>query len=176
LAFYEFEGKMPKIGKDTFVHPEAVVIGDVEIGERCYIGATAVLRADTGKIRIGDGTNVQDGAIIHADPDTVADIGKDNLIGHGAMLHGPLVMGSNVMVGISSTILTGCEIGDGCVIAAGSVVKNNSKVAAQMMLAGVPAQEVREVSDTVVMYTRIGVQIYQDLAARSLKGMKRVEL
>jgi phenylacetic acid degradation protein len=176
LAFYEFEGKVPKIGKDSFVHPEAVIIGEVEIGENCYIGATAVLRADSGKIKIGDGTNIQDGAIIHADPDTVAFIGKNNLVGHGAMLHGPLVMGEDVMVGINSTILMGCEIGDGCIIAAGSVVKNNTKLAPKRMVAGVPASEVREVSDNVVMYTKIGVQIYQELASRSLKGMKKVDI
>lgn len=176
MAFYEFEGKVPKIGNETFIHPEAVIIGDVEIGDNCYIGATAVLRADTGKIKIGDGTNIQDGAIIHADPETVALIGKDNLIGHGAMLHGPMIMGDNVMVGISATILIGCEIGDGCLIAAGSVVKNNSKIAPKRMLAGVPAHEVREVSDTVVMYTQIGVKSYQELASRSLKGMKKIDL
>lgn len=176
MPFYEFEGKVPRIGQGTFVHPEAVVIGDVEIGDNCYIGATAVLRADTGRIKIGNGTNVQDGAIIHADPDTVAFIGKNNLIGHGAMLHGPLVMGQDVLVGISSTILTGCEIGDGCIIAAGSVVKNNTRLAAKRMVAGVPASEVREVSDNVVTYTKIGVQVYQELASRSLQGMKRVDL
>ncbi len=176
MAFYEFEGKIPKIGKGTFVHPEAVVIGDVEIGDNCYIGATAVLRADSGKIKIGSGTNVQDGAIIHVEPETTALIGEDNLIGHGAMLHGPMIMGKNVMVGISATVLVGCEIGDGCLIAAGSVVKNNSKIAAQRMLAGVPAREIREVSDDVVTFTKIGVQIYQDLASRSLKGMKKIDL
>jgi carbonic anhydrase/acetyltransferase-like protein (isoleucine patch superfamily) len=128
LAFYEFEGKVPKIGKDSFVHPEAVIIGEVEIGENCYIGATAVLRADSGKIKIGDGTNIQDGAIIHADPDTVAFIGKNNLVGHGAMLHGPLVMGEDVMVGINSTILMGCEIGDGCIIAAGIINNRNLRI------------------------------------------------
>ncbi len=176
MAIYEFEGKVPKIGKGTFVHPEAVIIGDVEIGENCYIGATAVLRADTGKIRIGDGTNVQDGVIIHADPGTEAVIGKNNLIGHNAMLHGPLVVGEDVMVGISSTVLTGCEIGDGCIIAAGSVVKNNTKLAPRRMVAGVPASEVREVSDNAVTLTKIGVQIYQELASRSLQGMKKVEL
>ncbi len=176
MAIYEFEGKVPKIGKGTFVHPEAVIIGDVEIGENCYIGATAVLRADTGKIKIGDGTNVQDGVIIHADPGTEAAIGKNNLIGHNAMLHGPLVMGEDVMVGISSTVLTGCEISDGCIIAAGSVVKNNTKLAPRRMVAGVPASEVREVSDNAVTLTKIGVQIYQELASRSLQGMKKVEL
>ena len=176
MAFYEFEGKVPKIGQGTFVHPEAVVIGEVEIGDNCYIGATAVLRADTGKIKICDGTNVQDGAIIHADPDTMAFIGRNNLIGHGAMLHGPLVMGEDCMVGISSTILMGCEIGDGCIIAAGSVVKNNTKLAPKRMVAGVPASEVREVSDNTVMFTKIGVKVYQELATRSLQGMKKVDL
>jgi carbonic anhydrase/acetyltransferase-like protein (isoleucine patch superfamily) len=176
LAIYEFEGKVPKIGKGTFVHPEAVIIGDVEIGDNCYIGATAVLRADTGKIKIGDGTNVQDGAIIHADPGTEAVIGRNNLIGHGAMLHGPLVVGEDVMVGISSVVLTGCEIGDGCIIGAGSVVRNNTKLAPRRMVAGVPASEVREVSENAVTMTKIGVQIYQERAARSLRGMKKVEL
>ncbi len=175
MAIYSFEEKVPKIGKDTFVHPEAVVIGDVELGEGCYIGASAVLRADNGKIVVGDGTNIQDGAIIHAEPGTVANIGKGNLIGHNAMLHGPLIMGEDIMIGISSTVLMGCEIGDGAIIAAGALIKNKSKIPPKRMMAGVPAVEVREVSDEVVNFTRIGVKIYQDLAARSLSSMKRID-
>jgi len=176
VAIYEFEGKVPQIGVNSFVHPDAVLIGAVEIGANCYIGANAVLRADTGKIKIGSGTNVQDGVVIHADPETTALIGENNLIGHKAMLHGPLVMGEDIMIGIGAIVLMNCEIGDGCVIAAGSVIKNNSKIPARRMMAGIPAQEVRQVSDQVVTFTQIGVKIYQELAERSLRGLKRVDL
>lgn len=176
MAIYEFEGQVPQIGANSYVHPEAVLIGAVEIGENCYIGANAVLRADTGKIKIGNGTNVQDGAVIHADPKTTAFIGENNLIGHNAMLHGPLVMGEDIMIGIGAIVLMNCEIGDGCIIAAGSVIKNNSKIPSRRMMAGIPAHEVREVSEQAVTFTKIGVKIYQELAERSLKGLKRVDI
>ena len=66
MAIYEFEGKRPSIGKDSFIHPQAVVIGEVELGERCYVGAGAVIRGDYGKIAIGSGTNIQENCILHS--------------------------------------------------------------------------------------------------------------
>lgn len=175
MALYEFEGKIPRIGKDSFVHPQAVIIGEVEIGERCYIGACAVLRGDYGRILIGSGTNVQDGTIIHSEPGTSVVIGQDCLIGHQAMLHGPLTMGNQVMIGMSATVLAGCELGDGCAVAAGSLVKQNSRVEAGKMVMGLPAKEVGNVSENAAIFTQVGVKIYQDLALRSLQGMKRID-
>lgn len=174
MAIYEFEGKAPKIGDNSFIHPEAVLIGDVEIGCNCYIGATAVLRGDYGRIVVGDGTNVQDGCVIHTEPETVAQLGVNCLIGHKAMLHGPMVMHDRVMVAMSATVLESCELGEGCVVAACSMVKKDTKIAPGKVVMGIPAQEKGDVSEYAALFTKLGVQLYQDLAGRSLKDMKRI--
>ncbi|MGE5372758.1 MAG: gamma carbonic anhydrase family protein [Solirubrobacterales bacterium] len=175
MALYEFEGKRPTISREAFVHPEAVLIGDVVIGARCYIGAGTVMRGDTGTIVIGDGSNIQDGCVLHTEPGTRAVIGQDCLIGHCVMLHGPLEMGDRVMVGMSATVLAGCELGEGCAVAAGSLVKQNARVAAGKMMMGLPAKEVGEITENAAIFTDLGVKLYQDLAARSLASMKRIE-
>ncbi|MGE5396259.1 MAG: gamma carbonic anhydrase family protein [Chitinophagales bacterium] len=174
MAIYEFEGKVPKIGQDSYVHPEAVIIGDVTIGDKCYIGATAVLRGDYGGIVIGNGTDVQDGTVIHTEPETKALIGEDCLIGHCAMIHGPLVVGNRVLVGMKATVLDSCELGEGSAVAACSMVKRNTRVAPGKMVMGIPARETGEVSETAALYTGIGVKLYQDLALRSLNSMNRI--
>lgn len=175
MALYEFEGKVPKIGKDAFIHPDSVIIGDVEIGEKCYIGAAAVMRGDHGRIVIGDGTNVQDGAVIHAEPETVAMIGKNCLIAHQVMVHGPVVIHDGAMIGMSAIVLAHTELGEGCAIAAGSLIREKTKVPAGRMMAGLPAREVGPVSERAAAFINIGVEWYQGLAARSIKGMKRID-
>lgn len=174
MAIYEFEGRAPKIGANSFVHPEAVLIGDVEIGSSCYIGATAVLRGDYGKIVVGDGTNVQDGCVIHTEPDTIAQLGNNCLIGHKAMLHGPMVMHDRVMVAMSATVLENCELCEDCVVAACSMVKKDTVVPPGKVVMGIPAQVKGDVSEYAALFTKLGVELYQGLAVRSLKDMKRI--
>jgi carbonic anhydrase/acetyltransferase-like protein (isoleucine patch superfamily) len=175
MALYEFEGKLPRLGKDSYIHPEAIVIGDVVIGDGCYVGGASVLRADCGSIVIGDGTNIQDGCIIHSGQDTSAIIGKNNVIGHGAVLHGPMMIGEQNLIGMRATVLMGCELGDGCVIAAGSLVAPNTKISNRKMWMGVPAREIKDVSERIIHLTDSGVAFYRETALRSLKGMKRID-
>ena len=85
MPLYEFEGKRPKVGETSFVHPAAVLVGGVTIGENCYIGPGAVLRGDFGYVEIGDGSNVQENAVIHTFPEQTARLAKDSHIGHGAI-------------------------------------------------------------------------------------------
>ena len=87
MAIYEFEGKRPVIGKGTYVMETASIIGDVTIGEDCYIGAGAVIRGDYGTIKIGNGTAVEDNCVLHARPDDVLSIGNEVTLGHGAIIH-----------------------------------------------------------------------------------------
>lgn len=176
MAIYEFEGKVPVISDiNTFVHPEAVIIGDVIIGDNCFIGPCAVLRGDCGRIVIGNGSNIQDGVIIHTEPGCDAILGENSHIGHGCMLHGPLHFGNYVMCGICAVVLGGAEVGDGAVIAACSLLTANTKVAERKMMMGSPAREVKDVSDNMATYTGLAVKVYQDLAVRSRATMRRID-
>lgn len=176
MALYEFEGRRPRIsGKNTFVHPQAVIIGDVEIGDNCNILPGVVLRGDYGRIVVGSGSNLQDGVIVHTEPGTEAILGENSHVGHGAMLHGPLKMGNGVLIGIHAVVLNGCEIGDGAVIGAMSLLTNNTRVGPRKMMMGVPAREVKDVSDDLASYVNLGIRLYQDLAVRYSKGLKLIE-
>lgn len=176
MALYEFEGKVPVISaNNTFVHPEAVVIGDVIIGDNCFIGPCAVLRGDYGQIVIGKGTNIQDGVIVHTEPGSSAILGENCHIGHGSMLHGPLQFADKVMVGICAVVLNGAEVAEGAVIAACSLLTNNTKVGPGKMMMGSPAREVKDVPEQLATFTGLAVKVYQDLAVRSRSSMKRID-
>ena len=115
---YEFEGKVPHIGVNCCIHPEAVLIGDVTIGNDCYIAACSVLRGDFGRIVIGNGSNIQENCVIHVQPGKSAILGERSHIGHGAILHSPN-LGQHVTIGIGAIVLDDCEIGDESLIGAG---------------------------------------------------------
>lgn len=134
MPFYEFEGKRPRVGGSSYVHPTAVVIGDVEIGERCWIGPNTTLRGDLNRIRVGDGSNIQDNCVVHGN----TTLGPYSHIGHSVTLHGA-TLGEHVLVAINAVVLDGASIGDWCTIAAGAVVAPRAKVPARKMLMGVPA-------------------------------------
>lgn len=175
MAIYEFEGKRPVIGSDTFIHPQAVVIGEVELGKRCYVGAGAVIRGDYGKIVIGDGTNIQENCIIHAEPETIAIIEDNSLIGHSAIVHGPCLVKQNVTVGMGSIVSAGCELGNDSLLAAGSVLPPGRSVPNGKIAMGNPARVVKDVDEKNKIYNQIGVKLYQDLALRCMNGLKLIK-
>ncbi|NPV69503.1 MAG: gamma carbonic anhydrase family protein [Firmicutes bacterium] len=142
-----FKGKSPRITQPSLVTETAVVVGDVSIGPRCSIWYGAVLRGDISSITIGEGTSVQENAVIHVDPDYPSRIGDDVTIGHLAMLHSCTV-GSRTIVGMGSVILGGAEIGEECIIGAGAVVAPGTKIPPRSMVLGVPARVVRQLSDS----------------------------
>lgn len=135
----------PKLGRDVFVAPGAVVIGDVEIGDRASIWFGCIVRGDDHYIRIGADTNVQDGTIIHISKDThPTNIGARVTIGHGAILHGCTIE-DDTMIGIGATVLDGAVVERGAVVAAGAVVSPGKRVRTGEMWAGVPARLLRPV-------------------------------
>ncbi len=175
MALYEFEGKRPSIGKDSFVHPQAVVIGEVELGERCYVGAGAVIRGDYGKIVIGNGTNIQENCVLHSEPETIAIIEENSLIGHSAIVHGPCLIKQNVTVGMGSIICTGCELESNSLLAAGSVLPPGHSVPKDKIAMGNPARVIRNLDEHNTLYNQIGVKLYQDLAIRCINGLKLIK-
>ena len=140
--------EVPRIAESAFVSRSACIVGDAEIGERCLIMPGAVIRADFGPIRIGNGVWVEDNAVVHGAPPCL-EIGDDVTIGHGAVVNGSKV-GNKVLIGINASILHDVEIGDHSIIAAGAVVPEGMKIPRGSFVAGVPAKIVREASRELI--------------------------
>jgi len=133
-------GFTPKIGKDTFLADNAVVVGDVTIGDECSIWFGAVLRGDVNTITLGNRVNVQDGSVLHTlYQKSTIEIGDDVSIGHNVTIHGAKIH-DMALIGMGSVVLDDAEIGEGAIIAAGSVVLKGTKVGPHELWAGSPAK------------------------------------
>jgi carbonic anhydrase/acetyltransferase-like protein (isoleucine patch superfamily) len=171
---HAFEGKEPVIGKGSYVSESAVVIGDVHIGERCFIAPGAVIRGDYGSIRIGDGTAVEDNAVIHARPGETTTIGKRVTIGHGAIIHTPVIE-DNAVIGMGAIVSDFAHVGEWAAIGEGAVVRNRQDIPAESIAVGVPAKTIGKVDDTYKEQWSRFKSIYEELASeRYPKGLKRV--
>jgi phenylacetic acid degradation protein len=169
---YAFEGLIPVVEPGTFIHPTAVLIGDVLIGAGCYIGPGASLRGDFGRLIVMAGSNIQDGCVMHGFPGTDTVVEENGHIGHGAVLHGCTVR-RNVMVGMNAVIMDDVEIGESSIVAASSFVKAGMQIPPRTLVAGVPGRIVRELSEAEVARKTRGTQTYQKLAQRCLAGMSQ---
>lgn len=168
---YQFDGKQPQVGTGTYVSELAQVIGDVIIGDQCYIGHGAIVRGDYGRIVIGDGTAVEEGVIIHAPPGDTQSIGRRVTLGHGAILHGRSI-GNLAVIGMGAVVSIFSQVGERSIVAEGSVVKLNQKIPDMVVAAGNPARVVRAVTDQDEELWAFGKQLYIDLAAKYLeKGL-----
>ncbi len=171
---YRFDGKEPKVEKGAYVSDLARVIGDVVIGENSYVGHGAIIRGDYGRIEIGKGTAVEEGAIIHAPPAHVQKIGDKVTIGHGAILHGNLIS-DYAVIGMGAILSLWSEIGEWTIVGEGSVVVMNQAVEGGVVVAGNPAKMIRYISDKDRELWEFGKQLYIDLAEQYLdKGMEPV--
>jgi carbonic anhydrase/acetyltransferase-like protein (isoleucine patch superfamily) len=171
---YGFDGKRPTVGTGSYISALANIIGDVHIGNNCYIGHGAILRGDYGKIEIGDGTAVEEGVIVHAPPGDTNHIGLAVTIGHRAVIHGKFI-GDRAVIGMGAILSIWSEIGQGAIIAEGSVVKLKQIIAPKVVAAGNPAQVVRVVSAEDEKFWNWGKQLYIDLAKKYLEeGMEPI--
>jgi len=177
MPLYKFEGKRPKIAENAFIHPKAIIIGDVDIGQGSYIGAGAVLRGDFGRIIIGKGTSVQDNCIIHADIEATAIIEANCLVAHCAIVHGPCVIREWSVVGQGANIVGfNSEMGNECILAAGSLLPPGMSIPARKLAMGNPARIVRDVTDKMVNELIVaGVRYYQQLARRCLSSLTLID-
>ncbi|MGA1822661.1 MAG: gamma carbonic anhydrase family protein [Thermoplasmatota archaeon] len=146
----------------AFIHPHAYVAGNVRIGRECSLWPFCSVRGDEESIEIGDGTNVQDGVVIHVDQGYPVKIGKDVTLGHGAIVHG-CTIGDNCIIGIRSTILNGSVIGEGSIIGAGAVVTPNTIIPPNSMVLGIPGKVKRE-DPSFAENARENASIYKELA------------
>lgn len=140
----KINGLAPFVGDETWIAPNATVVGDVHIGIHCSIWYQAVLRGDVGKITIGNHTNIQDGAVVHTTTGkSTVTLGDRVTVGHRAIVHG-CTAEDNVLIGMGAIVLDNAYIESGAIIAAGAVVKENTRIPSGTIWAGVPAVQVKE--------------------------------
>jgi len=173
MPCYEIDGIRPVIDPDAFVHPTAILIGDVIVRARCYVGPAASIRGDFGRIVLEEGANLQDTCVMHGFPhaDTVVEV--DGHIGHGAVLHGCTIK-RNALVGMNAVVMDEAVVGESAMIAACAFVKAGTVIAPRMLAAGIPAKVLRELTGDELAWKIEGTQAYQRLAVRSLKTMREV--
>jgi phenylacetic acid degradation protein len=174
MPCYEINGVRPVVDPTAFVHPTAILIGDVIVGARCYVGPAASLRGDFGRIILEEGSNVQDTCVMHGFPGTDTVIEVDGHIGHGAVLHGCIVK-RNAMVGMNAVVMDEAVVGESAIVAACAFVKAAMVVPPRSLAAGVPARVLRELSDDEIAWKQSGTRSYQELTLRSLATLREVE-
>jgi carbonic anhydrase/acetyltransferase-like protein (isoleucine patch superfamily) len=143
-------GIEPSLGKNTFVAPNATIVGDVICGDDCSFWFNAVVRGDVNSIRMGNKVNIQDGAVIHCTyQKTKTILGNNVSVGHNAIVHGSHVH-DNVLIGMGAIVMDNCEIGSNSIIAAGAVVTEGTIVPSGCIYAGVPAKKVKDISEELI--------------------------
>ncbi|HMW56217.1 MAG TPA: phenylacetic acid degradation protein PaaY [Accumulibacter sp.] len=174
LRVYAIDGIVPVVDPRAFVHPTAVLIGDVIVGPGCYVGPCASLRGDFGRLILERGANLQDSCVMHGFPGTDTVVGEDGHIGHGAVLHGCRVE-RNALVGMNAVIMDNAIIGESAMVAACAFVKAGVEIPPRSLAAGIPARVIRLLSDEEMAWKVEGTHTYQDLALRCLSTMVECE-
>lgn len=160
--FYEFKGIKPLVHETAFVHPQAVVTGNVIIGKDCYIGPGAALRGDWGQIIIQDGCNVQENCTIHMFPGVTVLLKEGAHIGHGAIIHGATI-GKNCLVGMNAVVMDNVQLGDESIVGALSFIKQGEIIPARSLVVGNPGKIIKQVSDEMIEWKTEGTKLYQQL-------------
>jgi phenylacetic acid degradation protein len=174
VKVYEINGVTPVVHPTAYVHPSAVLIGDVIVGPRCYIGPLAALRGDFGRLILEEGANLQDTCVMHGFPGCDTVVEADGHIGHGAVLHGCRI-GRNALVGMNAVVMDKAEVGADSIVAAMAFVKAGMVVPPRSMAVGSPARVLRTLSDDEIRWKSDGTAQYQELAVRSMRTMREVE-
>jgi phenylacetic acid degradation protein len=170
LRVYAIDGIVPVVDPSAYVHPSAVLIGDVIVGPECYVGPCASLRGDFGRLILERGANLQDTCVMHGFPGTDTVVEENGHIGHGAVLHGCRIR-RNALVGMNAVIMDKAIIGESSIVAASAFVKAGAEIPPRVLAAGMPAKVIRELSDEEIRWKGEGTATYQDLTRRSLATM-----
>ena len=173
MPCYQIDGLLPVVDPSAFVHPTAVLIGDVWVGAGCYVGPCASLRGDFGRIVLHEGVNVQDTCVLHGFPggDTVVE--ADGHVGHGSVLHGCTVR-RGALIGMNAVVMDEAEIGEQAFVAASAFVRAGMKVPPRTLVAGVPGKVLRELTAQEMSWKHEGTLAYQNLARRCHASMLEV--
>jgi phenylacetic acid degradation protein len=171
LTVYSIDGVTPVVHPSAYVHPSAVLIGDVIVGADCYIGPAACLRGDFGRLEVRAGANVQDTCVLHAFPGHDTLIEENGHIGHGAVLHGCIVQ-RNALVGMNAVVNDNAVIGESAIVAAMAFVKAGMIIPPRTLVAGIPAKVVRALTETELAWKVEGTEGYHQLTRRSRATMR----
>ena len=174
MPCYAIEDLIPVVDPTAYVHPTAVLIGDVIVGPSCYVGPAACLRGDFGRIILHAGVNVQDTCVMHGFPDGDTVVEVDGHIGHGSMVHGAHI-GRNVLIGMNAVVMDRARIGESSIVAAMSFVREGTVIAPHSLAMGIPAKVVRELTQAEMDWKCAGTRQYQELTVRSLASQRLVE-
>ncbi|NVK43719.1 MAG: phenylacetic acid degradation protein PaaY [Oceanospirillaceae bacterium] len=174
MPIYRIDGITPVVDPSAYVHPTAVLIGDVIVGPNCYVGPNASLRGDFGRLVLEAGSNVQDNCVMHGFPDTDTVVEQDGHIGHGAILHGCRV-GRNALVGMNAVVMDGAVLGAESIVAANAFVKAGFECPPRTMLVGSPAKVLRTLNQDEVNWKSQGTAEYQLLTRRCLASLEPCE-
>jgi carbonic anhydrase/acetyltransferase-like protein (isoleucine patch superfamily) len=144
--FYDLENKKVNNSEESWVAPNAIIIGDVTLEKNSSIWFSTTLRGDIENIHVGEGSNVQDGSVLHTDPGYPLKIGKNVTVGHLVMLHG-CTIGDNSLIGIGAVILNNVKIGKNCIIGAKSLITENKEISDNSLVFGSPGKVIRKVTE-----------------------------
>lgn len=168
---FELDGRRPRVHRDAYVAPTAVLIGDVELGAGATVWFGAVLRADEAPITVGEASNVQDNAVVHCSKDLPTVIGRNATVGHGACLEG-CVVGDGALVGTGAIMLQRSRLGAGAILAAGAVLAEGAEIPAGQMAAGVPALIKKAVSGSSARWIEGPARQYVESGRRYRQGLR----
>lgn len=173
MALYALDGVAPVVASDAWIAGSAEVIGAVELGAQASIWFGAVVRGDTETIRIGAGSNIQDGSVLHADVGQPLFIGSNVTVGHHVMLHGCSI-GDGSLIGIGAVVLNGARIGRSCIVGAGALVTEGKEFPDGCMILGSPAKVVRTLTESEKQGLLASAQHYVRNAQRFQSGLKKI--
>ncbi|MCM3714167.1 gamma carbonic anhydrase family protein [Alkalihalobacillus oceani] len=161
---HKLKGHYPSVDPSTYIAPGAQLIGNIELQEDTTVWFNVVMRGDNEKITIGKGSNVQDGTVVHVDPGYPVNVGENVTIGHNVILHGCTVK-DGALIGMGATILNGAVIGEGALVAAGALVTEGKVIEPGMLVAGVPAKAIRQLSPENIERAKHGAHHYVENGA-----------
>jgi carbonic anhydrase/acetyltransferase-like protein (isoleucine patch superfamily) len=173
MAIYQLDALAPHITDSAWVADNAQVIGDVHLAADSSVWFSSVVRGDTATIRIGEGTNIQDGSVLHADVGIPLTIGKHVTVGHMVQLHG-CTIGDESLIGIGAIVLNGAKIGKNCLVGAGSLVTEGKEFPDGSMILGSPAKVVRQLTPEQIQGLRRSAQHYINNKNRFKAGLKKI--
>ena len=169
---YSLGERRPELaGDEHFIAENATVIGSVRLGHQSSIWFNVVVRGDNDWITIGEGSNVQDGSVLHTDPGIPLTIGKGVVVGHLVMLHGCNI-GDNTLIGIKAIVMNGAKIGRNCIIGANTLIAENKEIPDGSLVLGSPGRIVRQLTPPEIQVITVSAQHYVQNAQRYLKSLK----